>query len=629
VRAVCDACGARQPIDWKSGDHCVECGAVARREKRCHWCAKWTPDGKFCRECGSGLVADDQYGAARMLKQAGVDQFALPERLTQLDADHRDHLTRMYQSQAAVISRLVDDALFVESSLRQHGWANELDDELTEQLPMSAEALASWTPETTRGGAPIDTTSRLIALASGSPVELVRMLASVALVRAGTVTHGDQGDLAQRALHYGDDRLRDEAALALGGWRARHLPVAFARNNEVIDALLFGEDVAERDDIGMGPAALVQLDPDDQFGLSLARPDVDALRAALTDPQRRYPAIKALAQHGHAAHLTDVLEELDHDQLDSILRILRWRDDPVPQLHNVLWRLAETHGDSIRSTATDLLARDQRPDDALRIVNLDPIETSSIQTVLKMDLPAVELETVARRLVEISRFGSHQYGVDDLADTGKLSDAFVPQAWHLVSGDEQRTRDLLRFAERQLGARGDHDLTRFLYSVVFGSYTPETRTEAFWCLKRYFTSVKHAWAGPLTFAESSMIEWRGSVSTALDELRAALMNPAAIGDSSVHEWIGHLLRYETSEANITAIAEGHPEAFQRFTEGLTSALGNQAASHYLRSAIMEFCWLLAPTKAWHDWTLALLDGYSGELDFEAKNTAERIRTRSS
>ena len=96
TRAVCESCQAFQPPDWQPGDLCVACGLTVRREKRCHWCTRLTPDGKFCRHCGSGLLNDADYGAARMLRAAGVDQFALPERLKSMDPAQRDHFSRLY-----------------------------------------------------------------------------------------------------------------------------------------------------------------------------------------------------------------------------------------------------------------------------------------------------------------------------------------------------------------------------------------------------------------------------------------------------------------------------------------------------------------------------------------------------
>ena len=52
MRAVCEGCGAVQPHDWKAGDLCGACGQAVRRDVRCFWCAKWTPQGRFCRACG-------------------------------------------------------------------------------------------------------------------------------------------------------------------------------------------------------------------------------------------------------------------------------------------------------------------------------------------------------------------------------------------------------------------------------------------------------------------------------------------------------------------------------------------------------------------------------------------------
>jgi hypothetical protein len=128
VRAVCESCAAAQPKDWAPGDLCTSCGVIARRELRCHWCATFTPEGRFCRSCGAETVADELYAPARMLKAAGVDQFSVKDRLAALDGDHIAHLARLYQRQAALVASRVDELAWVERFLLGDSWSQELDD---------------------------------------------------------------------------------------------------------------------------------------------------------------------------------------------------------------------------------------------------------------------------------------------------------------------------------------------------------------------------------------------------------------------------------------------------------------------------------------------------------------------
>ena len=145
MRAVCAACAQAQPPDWRPGDLCTHCGQAVRHDRRCFWCAKWVPVARFCRACGAETVPEARYGAARMLKDAGVDRFAVPKKLTELDAEQLDNFTRIYQRQAVVVARHVDDLRFLERFLRQRHWSGELEDQLIPQLPWPKETLAAFT----------------------------------------------------------------------------------------------------------------------------------------------------------------------------------------------------------------------------------------------------------------------------------------------------------------------------------------------------------------------------------------------------------------------------------------------------------------------------------------------------
>src|SRR4051812_43534231 len=126
MRAICEACDRPQPIDWNAGDLCIHCGQPVRREVRCFWCAKWTPAGKFCRRCGASVVDERQYGAARMLKDAGSDRFTIPKMLQELDPEQIDNFTNIYQRHAATMQRHVDHLRFLETVLYQQNWSDGL-----------------------------------------------------------------------------------------------------------------------------------------------------------------------------------------------------------------------------------------------------------------------------------------------------------------------------------------------------------------------------------------------------------------------------------------------------------------------------------------------------------------------
>src|SRR5579871_973837 len=122
-RAICEVCSHPQPLDWKPGDLCTECGQAVRREVRCFWCAKWTPAGKFCRRCGAAVLEESLYGAARMLRDAGADRFRIPQLIGELDPDQLENFTRIYQRHAAVLERHLDHLRFLEGFLHQKIWS--------------------------------------------------------------------------------------------------------------------------------------------------------------------------------------------------------------------------------------------------------------------------------------------------------------------------------------------------------------------------------------------------------------------------------------------------------------------------------------------------------------------------
>src|SRR5215469_10358880 len=127
MRAVCEVCQAPQPIDWKPGDSCINCGQQVRRDLRCFWCVKWTPGlGKFCRSCGAAIVDARRFGAARMLKAAGVDRFGIPKMLAELDPDQVENFERIYEHHDGVLNRHLDHVRFLESFLQSKSWSEKV-----------------------------------------------------------------------------------------------------------------------------------------------------------------------------------------------------------------------------------------------------------------------------------------------------------------------------------------------------------------------------------------------------------------------------------------------------------------------------------------------------------------------
>ena len=219
-RAICERCGEPQPRDWAAGDLCIACGAAVRREVRCAWCAEWIPAGRFCRACGCEVVSPGQYGAARMLKSAGVDRFSIAQRLGALDPEQVVNLGRIYNAQLAVVARRVEECRLVESGLLQKTFSRRLEEELVPRLPMEKEDLAALAAGP---AGPFHAAPDLLAeIARRSPLEITRLLAAIALFRAGCFKNTFAA--ARQALDGGDPTLALEAALAFAHWRVRLYP---------------------------------------------------------------------------------------------------------------------------------------------------------------------------------------------------------------------------------------------------------------------------------------------------------------------------------------------------------------------------------------------------------------------
>src|SRR5437879_1069162 len=245
MRAICEACSRPQPVDWKPGDLCVHCGQAVRRDVRCFWCVKRTPaSGKYCRACGAAVLEDRLFGAARMLKDAGVDRFGVPKMLAELDPEQIENFTNIYQRHAAILTRHVDHLRFLESFLQHKNWSEVLEEELIAELPWPEERLKELSPpfhpaERAAAGPRSREESLELARAISSitPFRLTRTLAP--LVRLLLEDFEALRD-ATSVLNTSDPLIAGEAALALTNWRVYYTPNVYYPRDvhyRLIDAL--------------------------------------------------------------------------------------------------------------------------------------------------------------------------------------------------------------------------------------------------------------------------------------------------------------------------------------------------------------------------------------------------------
>lgn len=510
TRAVCESCQAFQPPDWQPGDLCVACGLTVRREKRCHWCTRLTPDGKFCRHCGSGLLNDADYGAARMLRAAGVDQFALPERLKSMDPAQRNHFSRLYAPQGQMAERHVQDLSFAAGFMRGEGrhheerhWASALEDSLLPSLPLPVPELNALTLPPTRQ---VDDLERLAEIRDGTPFALSAQVAALARVRLHAQRNEQDAPHLAAALRSPDAALSDEAALTLADWRFTAQPPYAVQPGELCDVLLglyrrtsLPDPVHAEAGLGLALLAgqyanvqstdipadllaplLISGHPDLAFGAALALGGTGSLLAALRVLERRFVAAQALARLGQGAVLGPVLPLLTQHEQSDVLRQLRYGQGAVPELHAVLVGLLGVP--EARGMAAELL-QEGRPEDALRLVGADPSLAGKV--LANPALSEDEVQQVCARLLEHGQFRLARLSIlGELAISGRIPDTFVPDQFRTAKGDDQQ--ELCSLARLQLAARADPALHRFFWTLIEGDLPDQTRERAWYVLVGWY-----------------------------------------------------------------------------------------------------------------------------------------------
>lgn len=552
MRAICEACGHVQPPDWKPGDLCGHCGAVVRRERHCHWCVQLTPDGKYCRHCGAGLVPDERYGAARWLKHLGADQFVIPDRLAAMDPEQAEHFGRLYQRHASAAERHVDDLAFAEGFARQRGWARALEAELLPRLPLPDAELAALALPPPRGTAAAE---RLLDIRDTSPFAPTRWLAALARLRQqqadapqsllsqGPAVMPDL-NLAGQALRGPDPALRTEAALTLSHWSWVMQPFGMPDESAAVDALYaataaFPVEAALHLALiaacrqGQGqpvPAAAVGAeDPDVAFAAALARHDPDPLRAALRVPARRFAAALTLVRMNLDFALAPLLPGFHPEERHQLLTLLASQGRARPDLRAYLTAaaaqpVAPGPGPDSRDAVRQLLLLDLAPGDARqllrerarRLINgqLAP-DWHFIRELLDAPaLPPGEDVALCYDLVALGLFDPQEVpALRRVIAADALPLHFVPDTLRTAPADA--LEGLGEVARHQLAAHPGPPawaLHTFLRSVLWDEAAPlPARERARWMLEQWTDGEYHEGGRPrLAFTEAAATAYFGS-----------------------------------------------------------------------------------------------------------------------
>jgi hypothetical protein len=388
MRTTCENCGQLQPPDWQPGDLCVHCGTAVRREHRCYWCVKYTPEGKYCRNCGAGQIPAMQYAAARWLKHVGSDQFAIPLRLATMEAEQIAHFSQLYEAQGNVIAQHIQGMHFAESFLRQQGWAQAWEEDMLPRLPLPDSEIQTLLMPPLKGGPAIE---RLAEIRDGSPLSLARVLASLARLRLLLAANAPLEeeemwldlDNARDHLTDPDLALQTEAFLTLCHWRLLEqlshsmenelrgavytaLNGPFALEARTVSALV--NALKKEQPQSVLPEALGSSDPDIAFAAALASHDSDALHAALRVPRRRFAAAHTLTHMRADFDLLPLLPGFTPQQLSKLLWTIFRQQQPRPDLRPFLLRIVEgkqPYEGADLMCASALLALDVRPGDVV------------------------------------------------------------------------------------------------------------------------------------------------------------------------------------------------------------------------------------------------------------------------
>ena len=547
MRAICESCAKPQPGDWRAGDFCIFCGLAVRHEVRCFWCTNWTPTGKYCRKCGADVLEDPAlFAPARILKDAGTDRFTIPKLLREFDADRIETFRAIYQSQAAIVAAHVSDLAYIQTFLYQNVWADELEDQLTSELP--------W-PE---GRAPAHIycadANRLEHIETHSPIAITKQLVSIAKLRRG---HWQSHAAVARQIHDVDARIQDEAALTLSHWRVVTLtgmPREIALEVErILNKSRFEEQAQARlaflfpDQYPLPSTLLASKDPDVRFTAALTASNFDMLRAVVTDSSAEelanYAAFLRLATAGTLdVALVPLLQRLEPRHLVSVIEAMARRKKPVQYLAAPLLALMQqTQDDRVRDRIATLLIPEITHETAIAISNLAPGDIDFAQILFRSSMPSETFEEVARRLLDAGTFRSTLYGLDNAAKPGHMPLSFVPTSYLNTTNAELRS-ELIRFAEKQLESQNDIPLLDFIIRCCFEEQAGPMET-AWSATSRLCLREDHAAVSPFVFEAMAVERIYGSMDRFLGQLTLFLQRTDWHDNVLIFDPLSKFLRY--------------------------------------------------------------------------------------
>lgn len=602
MRERCRACETLQPIDYRPGDACAHCGVVVEPETICAGCAARTIAGRFCRRCGAELVDAPDFGAARMLRAAGVDGFSLRARLAALDPEQRRTLASRFDAERVVVARVVDERAELADRLDRPLGVYTLEDELLIAIPLGDARLATLRAS--------DSTD-LAQIFAGSPVPTHRAWAATALALDGVA---DPAVLAAVALP--EDLAACARALhpSLRCWtdpafrrRAAELAVPLEGHPRWGPYAALALQLATR----AAPAAAA-LSP----GLAssttllavrcgLALGDETAVRRGLDLIALRLEALRWLAARAHPDAL-----ELAGDDLGAVLPAL---PAPVPRAL-VAPLLARLHTVEIKQREQIVwkLGGVLEPFELDQVIGLAAAHRDGrmINALLRAT-PPFDAEPILRSVVDDDLFDL-AWALDaciDAARTGRAGDlgALLDRARGDTRIGVMRMCDALAEAPRELLDRG--------IRIALGPSSPRTRVAAAVWLD-HEKRKRTGWPDLVTFGREDATRIFGSVVAALATVRDTFADRASMREVCFYDWLAAVLR--TTQADLAA--ELDPEVLRDYLASLVQVVGDRDLWAILRSYAAQSVWTLATSergRAQRAWIVEMLAaGRSDDTDID-------------
>ncbi|HLK67731.1 MAG TPA: hypothetical protein VKU19_30075 [Bryobacteraceae bacterium] len=604
---------------------------------------KWTPaTGKFCRSCGAEVVKAALFGAARMLKDAGVDRFGVPKMLVELDAEQLENFSQIYNRHLAALTRHVDHMRFLQRFLQRKDWSDVVENELIVELPWSEERLEAFS-------LPLDPAERTVSaersrseslalasyLSGHSPVRLTRSLATlVRLLLEDWTAYRD----AKSVLANMDPHLRGEAALALTNWRVvygpgiqddRHYFINFLRESPFqFQAAVHLALVGSREDV-LPAEAKISDDPEIAFTAAMQSGDADRLIAAERgdDAMMRYAAARRLISMGRFDGVGDVIRHAALEHQRDLLSFMTWQKTKPPAvLREVFIELLENTEDrAVRRDASACLAFQHQPGDTLRIARAARGERDIYQGLLQnASAEPAELAALCEFLLERGEFRAEQWGMSDVAKAGRLPADFVPLHWNQAN-DTVRV-ELCRMAEMQLEEYPDRKLHRFLVNVVFGDESFSVQEQAWTCLFRFYDRSEQKDVEPVRIEAASLREFFGSAAAFVPILTRFLGSGKPreiVRKSSNRQRLEKFLRY--ADPNVLPEWRTVPAEVIDLAQALAAVVSEREVDFMLRVESIHLLGLLAGVPEARALVEATLKGFrKTDLDLHTNETLKRI-----